>query len=304
MIKEQHKLGRLLEIMIYLSSGIRRSLHELSERFEISERTAFRYIQTFRDAGFIIPKPHDGLYQIDKSSPYFKEISELLHFSKEEAFILQRAIHSISDENLLKQKLVAKLYALYDFDRVADTIVKQEYSENIHQLMRAIREKRKVILKGYLSANSNEEKDRLVEPFEFTTNYVSIWAYDTEDGICKTFKNTRIASVVVLDEPWCDESRHATLPMDVFRINAPEQQWVELELSIRAGELLKEEYPLSEGYITELAEGRFRFAAPVSGFEGVGRFIMGLASEIRVLSPPGLKEFIQNKAKKISTDIS
>lgn len=294
----------MLEIMMYLSSGIRRSVNELCDRFDISERTAFRYLQTFRDAGFIISRPSNGLYQIDKDSPYFREISELLHFSKEEAFILQRAIHAISDENLLKQKLVAKLYALYDFDRVADTIVNEELSENIHNLMRAIRYKRKVILKGYQSANSNGTKDRLVEPFEFTTNYVSTWAYDTADGCCKTFKNTRIASVQVLDEACSHGAEHATLPMDVFRISAAEQVWVKLELSIRACELLKEEYPLAENYISELGAGRFLFCAPVSGFEGVGRFVMGLASEIRIVEPPELKEFIQTKAKNLLAAIS
>ncbi|MGV8138528.1 MAG: helix-turn-helix domain-containing protein [Mangrovibacterium sp.] len=93
-MNDQQKMQRLLELMIYLSIGIRHSLSEIASRFDISERTAFRYIQTFRDAGFIIPKPRNGFYYIDKDSPYFREISELFHFSKEEAVILQRAIHS------------------------------------------------------------------------------------------------------------------------------------------------------------------------------------------------------------------
>lgn len=302
-MNEQQKLLRLLEIMIYLSSGIRRSLPEISRRFDISERTVSRYIQTFREAGFIIPKPQNGLYQIDKDSPYFREMSELLHFSKEEAFILQRAIHSISDENLLKQNLVRKLYALYDFDRVANTIVKQEHSANIHQLMRAIREKRQVVLKEYLSANSNVAKDRLVEPFEFTTNYVATWAFDPEDGCCKTFKNTRIGSVIVLEHPWENEAAHETLPIDVFRLSSRQQVRVKVELSIRACELLKEEYPLAEPHITEVGEGRYLFDAPVCGFEGVGRFVLGLAAEVRVLEPPELKKFIRNRVKNILNDM-
>ncbi len=148
----------------------------------------------------LFPNLSEGLYHIDKDSPYFREISELLHFSREEAMILQKAIHSISDENLLKQNLVRKLYALYDFDRVVDTIVKPEHSENIHQLMRAIKNKKRVILRGYFSANSNEMKDRMVEPFDFTTNYIATWAFDMDDNTCKTFKNTRISSVQVLEE--------------------------------------------------------------------------------------------------------
>ena len=298
-MKEHNKLQKLLELMIFLSSGIKYSLAEISDRFEMSERTARRYIQTFRDAGFIIPKPKNGRYHIDKTSPYFKEISELLHFSKEEAVILQKTIHSVSDENLLKQNLVKKLYALYDFDRVADTLVKEQHSANIHQLMQAIKHKNKVILLNYLSANSEQQKNRIVEPFNFTNNYIATWAYDIEAGCCKTFKNTRFTSVRILSEVWEHKADHKTLPMDVFRISSENKIDVKLLLSIRAAELLQEEYPLSEQYITQINGEQFEFKAPISNFNGVGRFIMGLYNEIEVIYPQELKIFIRNKAEKI-----
>lgn len=301
---EQNKLQKLLEMMVFLSSGIKYTLNEIAERFEISERTTHRYIQTFRNAGFIISKPHKGRYYIDKSSPYFKEISELLHFSKEEAVILQKAIHSISDENLLKRRLVKKLYALYDFNSVANTVVKEKHSANIHQLMQAIKFKNKVILHNYLSANSKQLNDRMVEPFDFTSNYIAIWAYDSKDHCCKTFKITRIASVQILHEPWEHEPNHKQLPMDVFRISSKEKTAIKLQLSIRAAELLQEEYPLSEQYITPLNKGRFEFTAPVCSFNGVGRFIMGLCDEIEIIYPDTLKAFINEKAIKILNDRS
>jgi DNA-binding IclR family transcriptional regulator len=75
-VHEHNKLRRLLEILTFLSSGIKYSLPEIAERFGMSERTAFRYLQTFRDAGFVIPKPTDDRYFIDKHSACFKEISE------------------------------------------------------------------------------------------------------------------------------------------------------------------------------------------------------------------------------------
>ncbi len=285
--------------MVFLSSGIKYSLDEISDRFEMSERTARRYIQTFRDAGFIIPKPENGKYHIDKDSPYFREISELLHFSKEEAFILQKAIHSVSDQNLLKQNLAKKLYALYDFNRVADTVVKEKHAANIHQLMQAIKFKNKVILRDYLSANSKQQKDRIVEPFDFTNNYIATWAYDIEAGCCKTFKNTRIASVQILPETWEHKANHHALPMDVFRISSEIKIDVKLLLSIRAAELLKEEYPLSEQYIRRINKEQFEFEAPISNFNGVGRFIMGLCDEIEVIYPQELKNYIRNKIKNI-----
>jgi predicted DNA-binding transcriptional regulator YafY len=303
-MNKQSKLQKILELMIFLSNGIRYSQLEVANRLDISERSVFRYIKDLRDVGFIIPPPKDGRYFIDKNTPYFKEISELLHFSKEEAFILQNAIHSISDENLLKQNLVRKLYALYDFDRVPDTIVKPEHSANIHELIRAIKYKNKVILRGYLSANSKQLKDRVVEPFDFTSNYIAIWAYDIEAGCCKTFKNTRINSVQVLSEPWKHEKEHIKLPIDVFRISSAKQTRVKLILSIRAAELLQEEYPLAEEYITQLNKEQYEFEAPVSSFDGVGRFIMGLCDEIEIVYPDELKDFLKEKAKKIINDRS
>jgi predicted DNA-binding transcriptional regulator YafY len=302
-VDEQPKLHQLLEMLLFLSSGLRYKIEEIAERFDISIRTAYRYISTFKNAGFIFPNPRSGYYAIDKNSPYFREISELLHFSREEAVILQKAIHSIDNENLLKQNLINKLYALYDFDRVANTIVKKEYSENIHQLIQAIKYKNQVILKEYLSANSNDARDRLVEPFDFTTNYVATWAYDIHSKCCKTFKNTRIKSVRVLPNPWQNATKHKKLPMDVFRISSNRQTLVTLRLSIRACELLKEEYPLAEEYIKPVNEKQFLFTTPVCSYEGVGRFVMGLSNEIEVIEPEVFKKFLKKRAKKILTDI-
>ncbi|HZH73808.1 MAG TPA: WYL domain-containing transcriptional regulator [Mariniphaga sp.] len=298
------KLIQLLEILLFLSSGLKYKITEIAERFQISERSVYRYINTFREAGFIISDSRSGYYSIDKKSPYFREISELLHFSKEEAIVLQKAIHSINDENILKQNLIKKLYSLFDSVCVVDTIIKQEHSENIHQLIKAIKQKNQVILKEYNSAHSNIITDRLVEPFDFTTNFVATWAYDVKDGICKTFKNTRIKSVQILPHPWKHKDKHQKLPMDVFRISLNNQINVELKLTIRACELLKEEYPLAEEYIQQIGTHEYIFKAPVSGFEGVSRFIMGLCDEIHIIKPDELKNYIKNKAKKIYTDMN
>ncbi len=301
-MEDQHKLQRLLEMLLYLSSGIKYSREEIAKRFDMAERSVYRYIKTFREAGFIIPQPLDGLYYIDKQSPYFKEIDELLHFSKEEAYILQKAIHSISNENLLKQKLVNKLYSLYNTEGVAETIFKAEYSNTIHQLKNAIEKKQRVILCDYASANSNNKQDRLVEPFEFTSNFIAVWAYDVENKCCKQFKNTRIDSVKILSDTWEYEQEHIPVQTDVFRISSEENIPIKLKLSLRATELLKEEYPLSEKHIRMVEDNEYYFEASVCGFEGVGRFVMGLSHEMEVIYPTELKDFIKKRAEKILSD--
>jgi predicted DNA-binding transcriptional regulator YafY len=153
-------------------------------------------------------------------------------------------------------------------------------------------------LKGYRSGNSHEQKDRLVEPFSFTTDFISTWAYDVEAGSCKTFKNTRVASVQVLNETWAHADSHQEGYMDVFRISTDQQIPVRLKLSMRASELLKEEYPLSEQYIKSLNGNHFLFEAPVCSFDGVGRFILGLCHEVEILEPLELKNFLKERVEK------
>ncbi len=296
---DHSRLEQLLDLLLYLSSGIKRSKQEVRERFGMTDRTFYRYIETLRSVGFILPKPKDGLYFIDKESPYFREIDELLHFSKEEAYILQKAIHSIDNENLLKQNLVNKLYALYDFDRVADTVVKKENSEHIHQLMCAIKDHKRVVLKAYRSANSDKVSNRLIEPFDFTTNYIGTWAYEVESGRCKIFRNTRMAAVEVLDDDWAYEDEHQSYPTDVFRYSSAERLPVKLRLSIRAANLLIEEYPLSEKYISQDGDNAV-FEAEVCSFKGVGRFVLGLADEVEVLESNDFKKYLKKITKNIS----
>ncbi|RCW32769.1 putative DNA-binding transcriptional regulator YafY [Marinilabilia salmonicolor] len=281
-----------------LSNGIRYPKEEIMDRFDLPARSFDRYIKTLRDAGFIIPPPGNRGYRIDKESPYFKDLSELLHFSREEAHILYSAIHSINNENLLKQNLIRKLYSLYQSDNIARTIVRQQQSTIIHDLTKAIKSGSKVILHGYSSANSNKQNDRLVEPFSFTTNYLSTWAYDIDAGCCKTFKNTRISSVQILNESWEFEGLHKEGFMDVFRISTDRKIPVKLKLTLRGCELLKEEYPLAENHISTTGNNLFIFEAPICSFEGVGRFILGLCHEVEILEPPELKDFIKKRMKK------
>ena len=45
---DQPILQRLLEMMTFLSSGLKYTITEIADRFNLSERTAQRYIQIFR----------------------------------------------------------------------------------------------------------------------------------------------------------------------------------------------------------------------------------------------------------------
>ena len=73
---------------------------------------------------------------------------------------------------------------------------------------------------------------------------------------------------------------------------------MQFELNLRARNLLTEEYPLSEKYIAETATNRFLFKAPVAKYEGPGRFVLGIAEDIKLLGDDGFLEFVKEKINK------
>ena len=291
---DQPKIERLLRLMKMLTGNVHYPVSDLSEKLDMSVRTIYRYIDTFREAGFIIKKRGD-VFRLDKSSPYFKDISQLVHFTEEEAYILKSAIESIDENNLLKQNLKKKLYTVYDYKILAETVVHSKDAKNVNRLIEAIENQQQVRLCNYSSAHSKTIRDRVVEPFAFTTNYIQLWAYDVEEKKNKLFNIKRIESTVLLPQPCQYLAEHKRGYMDIFRVSSFEQIPVKLKLNLRAANLLTEEYPLSEKYLTKINDDEWILETQVCSLEGVGRFITGLLQDIEILETEELKSFIQKK---------
>ena len=289
---DQPKLERLLRLMKLLTANTTYNVNQLSERLDMSRRTVYRYIDTFREAGFVIKKSGDCI-RLDKESPHFRDISQLVHFTEEEAVILKSAIENIDDTNLLKQNLKRKLYSVYDNKTLADTVVRGKNAPNIRALIEAIEQKRQATLHGYRSAHGGEVRDRRVEPFAFTTNYVQVWCYDPESRANKLFKTARIGSVEVSDAQWEHETEHSEGFIDAFRMHGDTPCRVRLELGMLSYNLLCEEYPLAERDVTPQGRGRYLLDTPVAGMAGIGRFVVGLLDDIRIVDSPELSAYIR-----------
>lgn len=293
---DQAKFQKMLEVLLLLDSDGGRTIPELSERFDISQRTVYRYFDTFKQVGFVIENAN-GYFKIDKTNTTAADISELLHFTEEEAFILGKAIHSIENTTPEKDNLVKKLYSLYDFDRVIHAIAKKEETESIYNLIQSIKYQKQVILKSYKSGNSKNIRDRIVEPIDFTLNYTGVWCFDTEDEINKTFKTARIKEVIISDDNWQFKEQHQKGIIDIFRMQSFEPTSVQLELSLVAYNLLIEEYPLAEKYIQKKSNNTYILTTDVGSFLGVGRFVLGLPDEIEVKYPESFKEYLNKKVQ-------
>jgi uncharacterized protein YbbK (DUF523 family) len=140
-------------------------------------------------------------------------------------------------------------------------------------------------LKNYTSGHSKKVSDRVIEPLSFTTNYIQVWGYEVSSGLNKLFKLSRIGSVEVLDDDWAFEDKHSIGKMDIFRITSFEQYPIKLKLGLMAASLLVEEYPLGEKYLSPAPDDSSHFILDISvcGYEGVGRFILGLLDDIEII---------------------
>jgi predicted DNA-binding transcriptional regulator YafY len=211
--------------------------------------------------------------------------------------LIKKLIQSGTPDSPLRSSLLKKLSLNSEMDSMPRLFLKVRLGHFVDQLAEAIKNKHQVVLKNYHSANSNEIRDRLVEPFGFGDNYQSIVALDTQDKICKQFKLDRIGEIVEMDSTFQHEALHHKTQSDIFGLTGDSNTWVTLHLTLRAYLLLREEYPLSIPY-TERTENGYHFHGPVSNFEGIGRYVLGLMDEIEIKGPETFKTFIENKFQR------
>lgn len=253
-IMDQPKIERVLRLMMMMMGNVDYTVNELADKLDTSPRSIYRYIDTLKSAGFVISKNSNNVFKLNKMDDKYAEISNLIHFSEEEAYVVDKMINALDDRNVLKRNLHKKLASVYNCTGVVDCIVKGRNAENVHKIIDAINGKLQVRLINYASSNSGVVRDRLVEPFGFTTDYNQIWCYDLEDGKNKLFKTVRVERVEVLKEGWVCEFEHKEGFVDIFRYSGFNRYRAKVELDVKARNVVIENYPLSEKYIVKLRD--------------------------------------------------
>jgi len=283
------KLLRLLEIIAALKSE-HWAIKDLARRAETSQRTIYRYLKLLEEVNFVIEKDFHDKYFIatSESEPGGSQ------FTIEEMKLIKKLIQTEVEGNPLKGLLLKKLSFNSELDSVPRLFLKVRLGKLIEQIATAMRNKCQVVLKNYHSANSGEIRDRLIEPIQFGDNYQTISGLDTQDKVCKQFKLDRIGNIIEMKDAFKYETLHKKDQADIFGFVGDANVWVTLKLSMRAYLLLREDYPLSIPYTERLEEG-YQFHGPISHFEGVGRFVLGLIDEVIVCKPDALEKYINEK---------
>ena len=191
-----------------LSSNVDYTTNELASNLEITERSTFRYIRTFKDSGFTIQKRGCNVHKLMKMPVRQIKLSELIHLSPEEAHIIHTLLMGISGDSQVLINLEKKLTALFDATSVTEIIGNRTCAENLMRLREAINDKTQVILKEYESGHTMTVSDRLVEPYGFSTNYCDVYAFEVATRQNKTFKVSRIGYVMPQQTEWKYEDKH------------------------------------------------------------------------------------------------
>ena len=289
---DQTKISKLLRLMKLLTGNVSRTIDQLAAEMGITSRTIYRYIDTIREAGFVVNKLYGNVYAMGKVGRGLSDFNKLIYFTEEEAYIVAKMINGIDNNNVLKRDLQRKLASIYDSTSIANFIDNTATAVNVEALADAIKRRKQVVLKHYESAHSDEAKDRRVEPIEFTTNMIDIWAYDVENADNRMFKVARIQEVEVTDDDWAFKSMHKVQRPDLFRMTGSLNEIISLQLDTRAKSLLLEEFPLAEKELRR-ENGKWILTTRINSLEGVTRFILGLAADIRILEGENLQDYIR-----------
>lgn len=296
---EENKSIRLLRLLFLLMSSYPRTREECTEFLGIGDSAFFAYCNEIKRIGFNLLQK-DGRYWVEADDRPTRMLATLLHFTEEEAYILARTIDRIDGNSLPANRLKQKLVAFLNSDMAVEAYLRKAKSEIVMVLHKAIKGGKQVLLVNYASGNSQTIRNRRVEPFAFQGDFELVWAFDTELKKNRQFKVCRIEDVQATPLAWEFERLHRSTPVDLFRNTGELTKKVSFQLNLRAYNLLREEYPLSEQYLTKLGSNRFIFEGPVAKYEGPGRFVMGVFEDIQLIGDEGFLAYIQEKITRLS----
>ena len=283
----QNRIYRLFQLINYLKATPAKSVRSIETFLNTSERTVYRYLDLLKDLGFNIEKDGNNKIFIAASSDI-----DIIPFTPQEADYLKKLILSTGKKNQLAQSVLQKIQQSSEIELGADSLFKAHLSKIVEQISVAIIEGKQLLIKGYCSANSQSIRDRIVEPTCFTENYDSVSAFEIKTKLNKYFNIERMASVEVSETPMKYEAQHEFYKPDIFGFQGKSMnKGIELQMTMRAYLVLKEEYPMSAAFIKLIPDtGKYYFKASVQSFKAPGRFVMGFLEEVKVV---GSKEFIR-----------
>ncbi len=291
-----------MRLLVLLTQDRDTDIDSLSRELQMSRRSIYRYIETFRELGFVVEK-RGNRYRVSPSSPFFRRITERIHFTEDEALTINQVLNAVYDRSPQVRHLRQKLSSLYDFDVLARHGVDEHIARNLASLYDAVKLERVAVLRGYVSPSSGKVSDRMVEPYMFLSENSEVRCYELATGMNKTFKISRAERVDLLDMLWSHKEAHQPFYTDMFGFSGEQLFPVRLVLGALSARLLLEEVPSVASQLALLDDGRYRLHARVCSYKGVGRFVLGLCDDVEVESPRDFKDYLRARIRFLTQKI-
>lgn len=283
----------LIKAINHFHRGV--SMRELAALLGVSYKTAYRYKEKVESIGFQLEKnPTTHRYKIaGKNRPEFN-----LSFSQQEVDFILNAINGDSE---MHNRIRNKVYIHSDLQYLPGKLIEVTFGHNIKQLQKAIKDRKRVVLKAYNSVNSNSCRDILTEPVIMQDYYKRLYGYTPQKRKMIQYKTERIGSVEILQEGQMFTDRHIQNPeTDVFWWMFEDRSWeVSLEFNRGTYHMIREEYPRIDELTSEIQEGIFRFNGRLASLVPPASIVLRFPGEVRIVSPPELEDLCFENLKKL-----
>ena len=295
----QNRIYRVYQLVNILKARPPKSISVITKHLETSERTVYRYFDLLKELGFRIERGKGHTFWISSVVN-----TDILPFTSQEVDYLEKLIKTSGKKNKLADSVMLKVQNSVELQVGSNLMFKAHLSHIVEQISIAIIENKQLLIRNYTSANSQTVTDRIVEPMCFTDNYESVSAFEIKTKKNKYFNIERMGSVEVLEKPMCYEAQHQFYKPDIFGFQGKTlNKEVEIELSLRACLMLKEEFPMSIPYIQPIQpNGRYRFNAKVQSYQAPGRVVLGFLNDINLVGSIDFQLFISKIIKKTSVN--
>lgn len=290
------KIDRLIGIITILQQKGKVTAPYLAERFEVSRRTISRDIEAICQAGIPIVTAQGKNGGISIMEGFSLDTTVFAEEELQSIFTGLKALDSVSrspKSGLLTEKIGGALPKADSMMIDLASFYKDDLSDKIELLRKAIRERRRVTFHYYYVKG---EDDKKIEPslivFKWSSWYV--FGYCPERGDFRMYKLTRLWELKITDESF--EPREASAEQlnfggvytDNIKITAvydPEEKF----------RLVEEYGPHS---FRVLDDGRLYTEWSFGSAENALRWFLGFGSRVKILAPDDFREMYLSELRR------
>lgn len=287
-MSEPRSLLRILNFISLLAGPYKRTAKEYAKHFNVDKSTISRYKRTLEEVGFVVHQDQELYLYLDRDA---LRMQPHVSFTEEEAHLLSDLVRSYPSP--LQQDLLNKIYICSPLPELAESTSRAQLSRCYRLIKEAIKEEKQMVLLQYVSVNSNNQRNRKVEPLRFIHQDTAVEAFDVKKKAIRHFHLDRMADVKLLQTPFRFKKHHFAKHTDPFRIADVEMVDIALELTLAAAQQMKEAYPDTKPYLTTNGN-RELYNGPVNArFLQLDRFLLSMCREVNIIEPQSLKDHLE-----------